>query len=172
MSRQEKSLYMTVLMTPDMANFSGKVHGGALLKLLDQVAYACAARYAKAYVITASLDLVTFKQPVEVGELVTFMANVNYVGTSSMEVGVKVMAENLRTKEKRHASSCFFTMVAVGEDGRPTNVPRLEIETDIEQRLFEAGKMRKEMRKEIQQRNDALHVRIPEGQTPSGAAAG
>jgi acyl-CoA hydrolase len=172
MSRQEKSLYMTVLMTPDMANFSGKVHGGALLKLLDQVAYACAARYAKAYVITASLDLVTFKQPVEVGELVTFMANVNYVGTSSMEVGVKVMAENLRTKEKRHASSCFFTMVAVGEDGRPTTVPRLEIETDIEQRLFEAGKMRKEMRKEIQQRNDALHVRIPEGQTPSGAVTG
>jgi acyl-CoA hydrolase len=172
MSRQEKSLYMTVLMTPDMANFSGKVHGGALLKLLDQVAYACAARYAKSYVITASLDLVTFKQPVEVGELVTFMANVNYVGTSSMEVGVKVMAENLRTKEKRHASSCFFTMVAVGEDGRPTSVPPLDIETDVEQRLFEAGKMRKEMRKEIEQRNDALHVRIPEGQTPSGAVTG
>ncbi|MCG3144379.1 MAG: hypothetical protein HONDAALG_01805 [Gammaproteobacteria bacterium] len=163
---------MTVLMTPDMANFSGKVHGGALLKLLDQVAYACAARYAKSYVITASLDLVTFKQSVGVGELVTFMANVNYVGTSSMEVGVKVMAENLRTKEKRHASSCFFTMVAVGEDGRPMTVPRLEIETDIEQRLFDAGKMRKEMRKEIQQRNDALHVRIPEGQTPSGAVTG
>lgn len=163
---------MTVLMTPDMANFSGKVHGGALLKLLDQVAYACAARYAKSYVITASLDLVTFKQSVAVGELVTFMANVNYVGTSSMEVGVKVMAENLRTKEKRHASSCFFTMVAVGEDGRPMTVPRLEIETDIEQRLFDAGKMRKEMRKEIQQRNDALHVRIPEGQTPSGAVTG
>ncbi len=172
MSRQEKSLYMTVLMTPDMANFAGKVHGGALLKLLDQVAYACAARYAKSYVITASLDLVTFKQSVAVGELVTFMANVNYVGTSSMEVGVKVMAENLRTKEKRHASSCFFTMVAIGEDGRPMTVPRLEIETDIEQRLFDAGKMRKEMRKEIQQRNDALHVRIPEGQTPSGAVTG
>lgn len=163
---------MTVLMTPDMANFAGKVHGGALLKLLDQVAYACAARYAKSYVITASLDLVTFKQSVAVGELVTFMANVNYVGTSSMEVGVKVMAENLRTKEKRHASSCFFTMVAIGEDGRPMTVPRLEIETDIEQRLFDAGKMRKEMRKEIQQRNDALHVRIPEGQTPSGAVTG
>lgn len=172
MSRQEKSLYMTVLMTPDMANFAGKVHGGALLKLLDQVAYACAARYAKSYVITASLDLVSFRQPVEVGQLVTFMANVNYVGTSSMEVGVKVMAEDLRTKEKRHASSCFFTMVAVGEDGRPATVPRLEIETDIEQRLYDAGKMRKEMRKEIQQRNDALHVRIPEGQTPSGAATG
>jgi acyl-CoA hydrolase len=143
-----------------------------LLKLLDQVAYACAARYSKSYVITASLDQVTFKQPVEVGELVTFMANVNYVGSSSMEVGVKVMAENLQTKEKRHAVSCFFTMVAVGEDGKPRAVPALEIETEIEQRLFDAGKMRKEMRKEIQQRNDALHVRIPEGQTPRGGAAG
>lgn len=172
MSKQEKSLYMTVLMTPDMANFSGKVHGGALLKLLDQVAYACAARYSKSYVITASLDQVCFKQPVEVGELVTFMANINYVGSSSMEVGVKVMAENLRSKEKRHAVSCFFTMVAVGEDGKAQAVPTLEIETGIEQRLFEAGKMRKEMRKEIQQRNDELHVRIPEGRTPSGRTSG
>jgi acyl-CoA hydrolase len=172
MSKQEKTLYMTVLMTPDMANFSGKVHGGHLLKLLDQVAYACAARYAKSYVITAALDHVSFKQPVEVGELVTFMANVNYVGKSSMEVGVKVIAENLRTKEKRHASSCFFTMVAVGEDGNKCPLPPLDIETDIERRLFEAGKMRKEMRKEIQLRNDALHVRIPEGQTPRGEVAG
>lgn len=172
MSKQEKSLYMTLLMTPDMANFSGKVHGGALLKLLDQVAYACAARYSKSYVITASLDQVSFKQPVEVGELVTFMANINYVGSSSMEVGVKVMAENLRTKEKRHAVSCFFTMIAVGENGKARAAPPLEIETEIEQRLFEAGKMRKEMRKEIQERNDALHVRIPEGSTPSGGASG
>jgi acyl-CoA hydrolase len=172
MSKQEKTLYMTVLMTPDMANFSGKVHGGHLLKLLDQVAYACAARYAKSYVVTAALDHVTFKQPVEVGELVTFMANINYVGQSSMEVGVKVIAENLRTKEKRHASSCFFTMVAMGEDGGKVDLPPLDIETDIERRLFEAGKMRKEMRKEIQARNDALHVRIPEGQTPRGEVAG
>lgn len=172
MSKQEKSLYMTVLMTPDMANFSGKVHGGHLLKLLDQVAYACAARYAKSYVITAALDHVTFKQPVEVGELVTFMANINYVGKSSMEVGVKVIAENLRSKEKRHACSCFFTMISVGEDGRPIPAPMLGIETEIERRLFDAGKMRKEMRKEIQARNDELHVRIPEGQTPRGEVAG
>ncbi|MGQ0658938.1 MAG: acyl-CoA thioesterase [Chromatiales bacterium] len=166
MSKQEKSLYMTVLMTPDMANFSGKVHGGAMLKLLDQVAYSCAARYASSYVITASLDQVIFKQPIEVGELVTFMANVNYVGTSSMEVGIKVVAEKLHTQEQRHAISCYFTMVAVGEDGKARPVPPLEFETDIERRLSEAGKMRKEMRKEIIERNNALHVAIPEGQSP------
>lgn len=167
---QDKSLYMTVLMTPDMANFSGKVHGGAMLKLLDQVAYSCAARYARSYVITASLDQVIFKQPIEVGELVTFMANINYVGTSSMEVGVKVIAEKLHTQEKRHAISCYFTMVAVGEDGRAQPVPPLQFDTDIERRLFEAGKMRKEMRKEIIERNNALHVAIPEGQSPGNSS--
>jgi len=162
MSKQEKSLHMTVLMTPDMANFSGNVHGGSILKLLDQVAYACAARYCKSYVVTASLDQVFFKQPIKVGELVTFHANVNYTGRSSMEIGVKVEAENLTSKESRHTNSCYFTMVAKGEDGQSIPVPPLEITTDIEHKLFKAGKMRKEMRKEIQERNHALHVGIPE----------
>lgn len=171
MSKQEKSLHMTVLMTPDMANFAGKVHGGSLLKLMDQVAYACAARYAKSYVVTASLDLVVFKEPVHVGELVTFMANVNYVSKSSMEVGIKVVAEDLRTKEKRHTNSCYFTMIAMGEDNKSKPVPALEIETETERRLFEAGKMRKEMRREILERNRKLHVDIPESGTPRGESA-
>ncbi len=81
MNKQEKSLYMTVLITPEMANFSGNVHGGAILKLLDQVAYTCAARYCKSYVVTASLDQVVFKGPIKIGELVTFKANVNYRST-------------------------------------------------------------------------------------------
>ncbi len=162
MSKQEKSLYMTVLMTPDMANFSGFVHGGALLKLLDQVAYACAARYCKSYVVTASLDQVIFKEPIRVGELVTFRANVNYVGRSSMEIGIKVVAENLKTKESRHTNSCYFTMVAKDESGRTCEVPPLEIESDTERRLFEAGKMRREMRREVAERNRALHVGIPD----------
>jgi acyl-CoA hydrolase len=105
-------LAMTVLMTPDMANFSGKVHGGALLKLLDQVAYACASRYAASYVVTVSVDQVVFRQPIHVGELVSFLASVNHVGTSSMEVGIKVLAENIQTRATRHVNSCFFTMVA------------------------------------------------------------
>lgn len=162
MSKQDKSLYMTVLMTPEMANFAGNVHGGSLLKMLDEVAYACAARYCKSYVVTRALDQVIFNEPVKVGELVTFMANVNYTGRSSLEVGVKVLAEDLHTAEKRHTNSCYFTMVAIGEDGVPVEVPQLQIETDIERRLFEAGKMRKEMRSEIQERNRALHVGIPD----------
>src|SRR5438128_12385429 len=94
-------LTMTVLMTPDTANFAGNVHGGTLLKLLDQVAYACASRYAGCYVVTLSVDQVTFRQPVHVGELVTLMASVNYTGTSSMEIGIKVIAEELRTQSVR-----------------------------------------------------------------------
>src|SRR5690606_17185646 len=104
MSTELKShqLTMTVLMSPDMANFSGKVHGGAVLRLLDQVAYACASRYAGSYVVTLSVDQVMFRQPIAVGELVTFLASVNYTGTSSMEVGVKVVAEDiLRSEERR-----------------------------------------------------------------------
>jgi acyl-CoA hydrolase len=162
MSKQEKSLFMTVLMTPDMANFSGHVHGGSILKLLDQVAYACAARYCKSYVVTVSLDQVIFKEPIKVGELVTFSANVNYVGRTSMEVGIKVVAESLTTKEKRHTNSCYFTMVALKEDGSPALAPPLELETEVERRLFEAGKMRKQMRQDIMARNKALHVGIPD----------
>ena len=162
MSKQEKTLFMTVLMTPDMANFSGVVHGGALLKLLDQVAYACAAKYSKAYVVTASLDQVIFKEPIKVGELVTFKANVNYVGKTSMEIGVRVMAQDLHSDQERHTNSCYFTMVAKGKDGNSVRVPPLQLETETEKKLFEAGKMRKEMRIEIAARNNALHVGIPD----------
>ncbi|GAA5787465.1 acyl-CoA thioesterase [Chitiniphilus shinanonensis] len=118
-------LTMTVLMMPEMANFSGNVHGGQLLKLLDQVAYACASRYAGTYVVTLSVDQVLFKQPIHIGEMVTFLASVNYTGRTSMEVGIRVQAENIRTREVRHTNSCYFTMVAMGEDGQPAVVPPL-----------------------------------------------
>ncbi len=158
MSKQEKSLTMTVLMTPDMSNFSGNVHGGSLLKLLDQVAYACAAKYCKSYVVTANLDQVSFKEKVRVGELVTFFAHVNYVGRSSMEVGVKVIAEDLRSQEKRHTTSCYFTMVAIDDEGRPVEVPTLQIDSEIERKLFEAAKMRKQLRQEMMEKSKTLHV--------------
>lgn len=94
-------LTMTVLMTPDTANFAGNVHGGNILKLLDQVAYACASRYAGRYVVTLSVDRVIFRQPIHVGELVSFLASINHTGTSSMEVGIKVVAENIRTQDRK-----------------------------------------------------------------------
>ncbi|MBB5393436.1 MULTISPECIES: acyl-CoA thioesterase [unclassified Herbaspirillum] len=145
-------LTMTVLMTPDMANFAGNVHGGTILKLLDQVAYACASRYAGQYVVTLSVDQVMFRQPIHVGELVTFMASVNHTGTSSMEIGVKVVAENIRTQETRHVNSCFFTMVAVDDQRKPIAVPPLRPFSREEKRRFEAAVLRKSLRKELERR--------------------
>src|SRR5471032_986860 len=116
-------LSMTVLMTPDMANFSGNVHGGTLLKYLDEVAYACASRYAGRSVVTLSVDQVIFREPIHVGELVSFLASVNLTGTTSMEIGIKVVTENIQTQTVRHANSCFFTMVAMDENRKPAVVP-------------------------------------------------
>ncbi|MEY3107419.1 MAG: hypothetical protein RIT35_1597 [Pseudomonadota bacterium] len=162
MTKQEKTLTMTVLMTPDMANFSGNVHGGSLLKLLDQVAYACAAKYCKNYVVTAALDQVFFRQQVNVGELVTFYARVTHVGRSSMEVGVKVVAEHLRTNDKRHTTSCYFTMVAIDEHGNSCEVPRLILETDTEKKHFAAAELRKKLRQESLAKSSALFVELSE----------
>ncbi len=151
-------LSMTVLMTPDTANFSGNVHGGHLLKLLDQVAYACASRYAGRYVVTLSVDQVTFLQPIFVGELVTFLASVNHTGRSSMEIGVKVLAEDIREQSVRHVNSCFFSMVAVDENRRSTAVPPLEPSTAEERRRFKAAELRRTLRHEIKARYAALGV--------------
>ena len=149
-------LTMTVLMTPDMANFSGKVHGGAILKLLDQVAYACGSRYAGRYVVTLSVDQVMFRQAINVGELVTFLASVNHTGTSSMEIGIKVVAEDIRKQSVRHANSCFFTMVAVDDEGRTTAVPPLEPSTPEEIRRFAAARLRRQLREEMERRHAEL----------------
>ena len=140
-------LTMTVLMTPDMANFSGKVHGGAILKLLDQVAYACGSRYAGKYVVTLSVDQVMFRQAINVGELVTFLAAVNYTGATSMEIGIKVITENIQQGLVRHTNSCYFTMVAVDENRKPVQVPPLEPATEDQKRRFEQAAQRREYRK-------------------------
>jgi acyl-CoA hydrolase len=147
-----KKLVMTVLMTPEMVNFSGKVHGGAVLKLLDQVAYSCASRYCGNYVVTHSVDQVLFKEPIHVGELVTFLAMVNFTGRTSLEVGIKVIAEETRSKNCRHALSCFFTMVAVDEKGKPIPVCPLQLETDEERRRWEMAQIRRNLREELQER--------------------
>lgn len=138
-------LYMSVLMTPDMANFTGNVHGGDLLKMLDQVAYACASRYSGSYVVTLSVDQVMFREPIHVGELVTFAASVNYVGKTSMEVGIRVEAENVQERTIRHTNSCYFTMVAVDSDGKPTSVPQLKLENPLQKCRFDAALERKRL---------------------------
>ena len=142
-------LTMTVLMTPDTANFAGNVHGGTILKLLDQVAYCCASRYAGRYVVTLSVDQVMFRQPVHVGDLVTFLASVNYTGRSSMEIGIRVVTENIQQRTQRHANSCYFTMVAVDADRKPQAVPPLVPETEEQKRRFEKAEERKRSRQAL-----------------------
>lgn len=134
---------LTELMIPAYANLGGKIHGGVLLGLMDKVAYACASKHAGAYCVTVSVDGVEFRSPVEVGELVSLRASVNYVGRTSLVIGIRVDAEAILTGEVRHTNTCYFTMVAKGDDGRPTVVPGLLLETreDV-RRYLEAIKRR------------------------------
>lgn len=145
MAREHK-IDMTVLVTPDMSNFGGKMHGGELLKLLDKAAYTCAMRYCGTYVVTLSVDKVLFKEPVAIGELVSLKAAVNYTGRTSMEVGIRVVAENLETGSVRHTNSCYFTMVAVDKQGTPTQVPPFTPSTEIEQRRWIEAEQRRSQR--------------------------
>ncbi|HSW68889.1 MAG TPA: acyl-CoA thioesterase [Gammaproteobacteria bacterium] len=142
-----RCIVMAEIMTPDMANFHGNVHGGHILKLLDGVAYACASRYSGKYIVTLSVDQVIFKEPIHVGELVSFYASVNYVGNTSMEIGIRVVAENLTTQKQRHTNTCYFTMVALDEKGKPTKVIPLELNTETEKRRYQEALLRREKRK-------------------------
>jgi acyl-CoA hydrolase len=162
-SEQHTSQTMTVLMTPEMVNFSGNVQGGKILDLLDQVAFACASRYSGHYVVTMSVDQVVFMQQIHVGELITFQASINYTGNTSMEVGVRVVAENIRERVSRHVLTCYFTMVAVDDEGKPTRVPQLNIKTPTEKRRWLAAKVRRELRKEIEQRSLEIRQNPEEG---------
>jgi uncharacterized protein (TIGR00369 family) len=137
---------ITELMIPSYANFGGKIHGGILLSLMDKVAYACATKHAGSYVVTVSVDNVEFKQPVEVGELVSLHASVNYVGNSSLIVGIKVVAENIKTATVKHTNTSYFTMVAKDDDGKLAKVPELILENDEDIRRFLEAMKRKEIK--------------------------
>ena len=119
--------------------------------------------YAGRYVVTLSVDQVTFLQPIHVGELVTFLASVNYTGRTSMEVGIKVVTENIREQVVRHANSCFFTMVAVDESGRPAGVPPLQLQTQVQKRRQHAAQLRRDLRKELGERFEQARVAFPGG---------
>ena len=151
---QLRRLEMVVLMTPDLANFSGKVHGGALLSLLDRVAFSCASRYSAQYAVTLSVDQVVFREPIHVGELVTLRGCVNFVGRTSMEIGIRVEAEDIWTGQRRHTNSCYFTMVAVDEDGRPVAVPPFQPETDQDKVRHKEAQLRRKLRRQSQEKLD------------------
>ncbi|MFM8850063.1 MAG: acyl-CoA thioesterase [Cytophagales bacterium] len=147
---------ITELMIPAYANFGGKIHGGILLSLMDKVAYATASKHAETYCVTVSVDKVEFLQPVEVGELVLMHASVNYVGKTSLVVGIRVEAQNVKTGIVKHTNSSFFTMVAKGDDDKPTQVPELILESKEEiKRFIEAMRMKEIKAKVREQMDDA-----------------
>jgi uncharacterized protein (TIGR00369 family) len=131
---------ITELMIPSYANFGGKVHGGILLSLMDKVAYVCASKHAGAYCVTVAVDGVEFLSPVEVGELVSLKASVNYVGNTSMIVGIRVEALQPKTGAVKHTNSCYFTMAAKDDNGNLLIVPGLILENEEQLRRFCEGK--------------------------------
>ena len=126
-------------MLPSHTNFSGKIHGGYILSLMDQIAFACGSKFSGNYCVTASVDTVNFLKPIEVGELVTMKASVNYVGNSSMIIGIRVEAENIQTGVIKHCNSSYFTMVAKDKEGKNVAVPGLILTTLKEVSRFEHG---------------------------------
>ncbi len=136
---EDSQILLSQLMLPSYSNFNGKIHGGYILSLLDQIAFACASKHSRAYCVTASVDTVDFLNPIEIGELVTMKASVNFVGNSSMIIGIRVEAENILTGVVNHCNSSYFTMVAKDKVGNSIPVPGLILENDNDVRRFIKG---------------------------------
>lgn len=151
---------ITELMIPSYANFGGKIHGGILLSLMDKVAYACSSKHAGTYCVTVSVDKVEFLQPVEVGELVSLHASVNYVGRSSMIVGIRVEAENVKQGTIKHTNSSYFTMVAKGDDDKPATVPELILENREEVKRFIECMRMKDIKQMVKEKMDDARSQI------------
>jgi acyl-CoA hydrolase len=134
------------LAEPQSQNVAGTLFGGVLLGFIDRAAAFSAMKHAGRPVVTKSLDSVEFNEPIFIGELVVAKASVNFTGTTSMEIGVKVSAQNPITGEERHTNTCYATFVALDENGRPAPVPPVLPETDDERRRFEKGRRRREQR--------------------------
>ncbi|MGY5848422.1 acyl-CoA thioesterase [Salegentibacter sp. HM20] len=145
-SVDESRVLISELMLPSHSNFNGKIHGGYILSLLDQIAFACASKHSGAYCVTASVDTVDFLRPIEIGELVTMKASVNYVGNSSMVIGIRVEAENIQSGEVKHCNSSHFTMVAKDENGNSVAVPGLILKSDDDIRRFAKSIKRNKMK--------------------------
>ena len=137
---------LTELMIPAYANFGGKIHGGTLLGLMDKVAYVCASKHAGNYCVTVSVDNVNFLAPAEVGDLVSMIASVNYVGRTSLVVGIRVVAETVQTRNTTHTNTSYFTMMAKGPDGTKAEVPPLILENAEEIRRFASALRRRRLR--------------------------
>lgn len=158
---ESSRITISELMLPSHSNFSGKIHGGYILSLMDQIAFACASKHSETYCVTASVDTVDFLRPIEVGELVTMRASVNYVGNTSMVVGIRVDAEDIRTGKRKHCNSSYFTMVAKDSNGKSTPVPGLIVNDKTEAKRFLKSLKRLEMKRKRQEefdREDFAHT--------------
>lgn len=140
----ESQITITELMLPSHRNFSGKIHGGHILNLMDQVAFTCASKHSGNYCVTASVNRVDFLCPIEVGELINLKASINYTGTTSMVVGLRVESENIKTGQIKHCNSSYFTMVAKDENGNNAKVPGLILDTIEEVRRYARSIKRQE----------------------------
>lgn len=154
---EDTVITISELMLPSHANFSGKIHGGYILNLMDQIAFACASKHSGTYCVTASVDTVDFLNPIEVGELVTMKASVNYVGRTSMVVGIRVESQNIQTGKVNHCNSSYFTMVAKNEGGKSVPVPGLIVTNDLEIRRFLKAIKRLEMKRKRMDEFDGDH---------------
>jgi uncharacterized protein (TIGR00369 family) len=157
-SVQYSAAQVSELMIPAYANFGGKIHGGILLSLMDKVAYVCSSKHAGNYCVTVAVEGVEFLEPVEVGEMVTMFATVQYVGRTSMVIGIKVVAENFKLGTVKHTNTSYFTMVAKDENGQPTEVPVLELQTKEELKRFIGIRKRIELKKQF--KKDLQNARI------------
>jgi len=149
----ETSLVLTHLMQPADANYLGNIHGGIIMKLIDEAAGACAFRFCRTNIVTAAIDRIDFHHPVQIGNLVRLLANVNFTGRTSVEVGVRVEAEDLRTGMVTHTNSAYLVFVALSGSGRPMPVPRLTPQTDEQRLWFEKAAERR--RKRLAEREPA-----------------
>ncbi len=143
---KESMVITAQVMNPQDANPAGNVHGGVIMKLIDTAAAVVATRHSRCNTVTASIDSLVFHNPIYIGDLVFFKSSLNYVGKTSMEVGVRVEAENLMTGEVRHAVSAYLTFVALDKGGKPTPVPPLILETDEQRRRNREARHRRELR--------------------------
>jgi uncharacterized protein (TIGR00369 family) len=148
-SVKDSQVLITELMLPSHSNFGGKIHGGYVLNLMDQIAFACGSKHSSNYCVTASVQRVDFLNPVEIGELLTLKASVNYVGNTSMIIGIRVDSENIKTGAIKHCNSSYFIMVSKDSNGKSIKVPGLIIETKEELRRFINGSKQMDSRSEL-----------------------
>lgn len=143
---------MIKVMSPLDANHYGYVHGGAIMRSIDEAAFISATRHAGRNTVTAAVDHLSFKNPVYIGELLILKSSVNFVGKTSMEIGVKIESENPASGAIKRIGSAYVTMVALDENGKPTGVPSLIVKTAIEKQRYLRAKQRRAFRLKLRKR--------------------